>query len=189
VLKKTITYKGTDGNTEYTEDFYFHLSKAELLELEASYDGGLEKFIERIVKSNDNAAIVAEFKRLILLAYGQRTEDGKRFIKNQTLRDEFASTEAYSNLFIELCSDADVAAEFVNGIVPEGLEADMDKLLAKQEQLRPATPETSRNVFEGSNTVQVRTLSKTEAIEMDGDELQSGLASGRFVIAQDDLPM
>ncbi len=118
MLKKTITYTDYDGN-ERTEDFYFNLTKAEITEMELSHDGGLTKLIEKIVAEQDSKRIVEIFKDLILRAYGEKSPDGKRFVKNQELRDAFAQTEAYSDLFMELATDAEAAVAFVNGIIPQ----------------------------------------------------------------------
>lgn len=117
MLKKTMKYIDYDGN-ERTEDFYFNLSKAELTEMEMSHDGGLTRMMEKIVATRDSKKIVEIFKDLILRAYGEKSLDGKRFVKNQELRDSFFQTEAYSDLFMELAFDAEAAAAFVNGIVP-----------------------------------------------------------------------
>jgi len=118
MLKKTITYTDYDGN-ERTEDFYFNLSKAEIAEMELSAEGGLAKTIEKIVAAQDNKKIVEIFKELILKAYGEKSVDGKRFIKNDELREGFSQTEAYSELFIELATNADASTAFVNGIIPQ----------------------------------------------------------------------
>jgi len=117
MLKKTMKYVDFDGN-ERTEDFYFNLTKAEVTEMELSIDGGLAKMIEKIAATQDSKKIVEIFKDLILRSYGEKSPDGKRFIKNQELRDGFAQTEAYSDLFMELATDADAASNFVNAIVP-----------------------------------------------------------------------
>lgn len=117
MLKKTITYQDYNGN-EITEDFYFNLSKAEVTEMELSRTGGLSKYIERIVAAKDVPAIINEFKYLVLKSYGVKSEDGKRFIKSEELSQAFAQTEAYTELFVELVSDAEAAAKFVNGIIP-----------------------------------------------------------------------
>ena len=135
MLKKTITYTDFNGD-EVSEDFFFHLSKAELVELELSYKGGLQEAIKRIVAAEDGKAIIGEFKKIILGSYGQRSDDGRRFIKNQTLRDEFESTEAYSTLFMELVTDADKAAEFVRGVIPKDLVEETAKVVA----VAPAAP-------------------------------------------------
>ena len=117
MLKKTFTYIDYNG-VERTEDHYFNLSKAELMEMELSTTGGLAEMINKIVAAQDAPAIVKVFKDLVLKAYGQKSADGRRFIKSEELANEFAQTEAYSQLFMELATDADAAAKFVNGIVP-----------------------------------------------------------------------
>jgi len=117
MLKKTFTYTDYNG-VERTEDHYFNLSKAELMEMELSTTGGLAEMINKIVAAQDAPAIVKIFKELVLKAYGQKSADGRRFIKSKELADEFAQTEAYSQLFMELATDADAASKFVNGIVP-----------------------------------------------------------------------
>jgi hypothetical protein len=117
MLKKTITYTDYNG-TERTEDFYFNLSKAELMEMEMSTEGGLTEMIQKIVATQNLPAIIKIFKELILKAYGEKSPDGKRFIKSDELSTAFSQTEAYSQLFMELATDADAAAKFINGITP-----------------------------------------------------------------------
>ena len=121
MLKKTITYEDFDGNTR-TEDFYFNLTKAELLELEVGAgEGGIREKLLAIVAANNGEEIIENFKKIILLAYGEKSADGKRFVKNQEIRESFAATEAYSELFFSLATDANVAAEFMRGIIPAKL--------------------------------------------------------------------
>lgn len=122
MLTKSITYTDYNGNVR-TEDFLFNLSKAEIIELESSETGGLSKMLEDLVKSNDNRKIIDVFKSIILKAYGKKSEDGRRFIKSAEIREEFEQTEAYSELFMELASDSEAAAAFVNGIIPKDLAA------------------------------------------------------------------
>ena len=117
MLKKTITYTDYNG-VERKEDFYFNLNKAELIEMELGTSGGLAKRIQKIVDSQDATAIIKIFKDLVLKAYGVKSDDGKRFIKSKELSEEFAQTEAYANLFMELASNADEATRFINGILP-----------------------------------------------------------------------
>lgn len=117
MLKKTITYTDYNGS-ERTEDFYFNLTKAEVMEMEMSTSGGLTEMINRIVAAQDAPAIIDIFKKLVLKAYGVKSPDGKRFIKSEELSTEFSQTEAYSQLFMELATNADEASKFVNGIVP-----------------------------------------------------------------------
>ena len=133
MLKETIKY--TDYNeVERTEDFYFNLSKAELMEMELSTVGGLTEMITKIVNEKNAPAIVKIFKDLVLKAYGVKSADGKRFIKSDELRAEFEQTEAYSILFMKLATDADAAARFVNGIVP----SDMNAAANNQRSIAPA---------------------------------------------------
>ncbi len=117
MLKKTITYTDYNGS-ERTEDFYFNFSKAEIMEMEMSTTGGLAEMIQKIVAAQDAPAIIKIFKELVLKAYGEKSPDGKRFIKSDDITMAFSQTEAYSQLFMELATDADAAAKFVNGIVP-----------------------------------------------------------------------
>lgn len=125
MIKKTMTYTDYDG-VQRTEDFYFNLTKAEVAEMQMSTVGGLDKMINQIISEQDGKRIIELFKDLVLRSYGKKSPDGRRFIKNQELRDDFAQTEAYSDLFMELATDADAASAFVNGIVPN-----MDDLAAK----------------------------------------------------------
>ena len=127
MLKKTITYKDFNDE-EISEDFFFHLSKAELVELEMSVQGGLSESLQRIVQAEDGKGIIAEFKNIILSAYGKRSADGRHFTKNQQLREEFESTEAYSVLFMELVTNTDSAIEFINGVIPAGMADEAAKL-------------------------------------------------------------
>lgn len=117
MLKKTITYTDYNG-TERTEDFYFNLSKAELAEMEMGIDGGMAEMIEKIVAAKDSPAIIKVFKDLIMKSYGEKSADGKRFIKSEEISTAFSQTEAYSDLYMLLATNADEAAKFVNGIMP-----------------------------------------------------------------------
>jgi hypothetical protein len=123
MLKKTMTFKDLDGN-DVTEDFYFNLNKAELAEMELSQKGGLAKHLEELIASDDGGTIIATFKKILVSSIGKRSEDGRRFIKNQQIIDEFMQTNAYPDFFMELATNAESAAEFIRGIVPaEAAEA------------------------------------------------------------------
>lgn len=126
--KETITYTDYNG-VERTEDYYFNLSKAEIMEMELSIDGGLSETINRIVKTQDVPALVKIFKKLLLDSYGVKSPDGKRFMKSEELSTEFAQTEAYSQLFMKLATDADAASNFVNGIIPADMNPEAVKNL------------------------------------------------------------
>ena len=120
MLKKSITYKDYD-NVERTEDFYFNLTEAEITEMELSESGGLKATIERVVAEQDSKMIIELFKRILLQAYGKKSEDGRRFIKSDQLREEFSQTMAYNKLFMELAVDADAASAFLIGVIPDNL--------------------------------------------------------------------
>lgn len=124
MIKKTVTYTDYNG-VERTEDYWFHLKKNEIMEMEMGTTGGMAEMIQRIVNAKDAPAIIKIFKDLVLRAYGQKSADGRRFIKSDALREEFEQTEAYSIIFMELATDADAAAAFVNGIMPSDIAAQL----------------------------------------------------------------
>lgn len=126
MFAKEITYTDFEGEKR-TEKFYFNLTQAECIELEALGKGGLEGYIRRIISSDDQVEILNIIKKVILLAYGEKTADGKRFYKNQQMKDAFAASEAYSALFMELLSDADKASEFMREIAPKAETPVSDK--------------------------------------------------------------
>ena len=127
MLKKTMTYTDFNGETR-KEDFFFNLTRAEITELELSIDGGLSDKIRRITEAKDIPEIMRVFKDLILKSYGVKSPDGKRFIKSPELSEEFSQTEAYSDLFMELAQNSDSAAAFVNGIMPQDMQANSSSL-------------------------------------------------------------
>ena len=122
MLKKTITYRDYN-DVERTEDFYFHMSKAEIMEMELGTTGGFAETVKKIVAAQDQPTLMKIFKDFVLQAYGEKSADGKRFMKiapdGHRLADDFAQTEAYSQLYMELITDADAASKFINGVVPE----------------------------------------------------------------------
>lgn len=182
MLKKTITYEDFNGDT-VSEDFFFHLSKAELVELELSHKGGLSEALKRIVAAEDGKAIISEFKSIILGAYGKRSDDGRRFIKNQELRDEFESTEAYSVLFMEMVTDAEAAAEFINGVIPKNLAEEAAKL-ARLESPQPGQPSLAAVAEPVSEP---RIITRAEVNAMSAEELQTlgdRVQSGELVIKE-----
>ena len=129
MLQKNIKYVDYNG-VEREEVFLFNLTKAELMEMELGTTGGLTEMIQKIIQTKDQPSIIKIFKELILKAYGEKSADGKRFIKTDEhgnpLSRAFSETEAYSNLFMELSTDDKAAAAFVNGIIPEGLSKELE---------------------------------------------------------------
>ena len=135
MLKRPITYEDFNGET-VTDIYYFHLSKPELLKLEVGNSGGLNALIQRIIETKDGNAIIAEFEKIVLMSYGQKSDDGKRFIKSDELREEFSQSAAYQHLFMEIATNDTKAVEFLKGILP----ADMQDEIEKAEQKIPDQP-------------------------------------------------
>lgn len=177
MLKKPITYTDFNG-AEVTEDFYFNLTKAELIELEMGHEGGLSEALKKIVASEDGKRIMEEFKNIILKAYGEKSLDGKKFVKSQHLRDEFESTEAYSELFVSLVTDPEAAAEFISGIMPQDLMRQAQMSLEQEPQEAVKAPDAMY-----VPPREPKRISWDEAQAMDPAELQVGLGSGALIIA------
>lgn len=151
MLKKNIKYTDYNG-VERSEDFFFNLSKAELMEMEMGTTGGLAELIKKIIMTQDQPKIIEIFKKLILKAYGEKSEDGKRFIKKDAngvpLSNYFEQTEAYSTLFMELATDDKAAAEFVTGIIPGDVKI-------SDEELKKLEAETNINMQALNTTKEV----------------------------------
>lgn len=164
MLKKTITYKDFNEET-VSEDFFFHLTQAELIKLEVSHKDGLAASMQRMLDSDDGESIMKEFDKIILGAYGVKSMDGKRFIKNDTLRDEFQSSAAYSALFMELMTNTDAQTEFINGIIPSGLAEEVAKLKTAPALVPVPEPEQKQEPTE------VRIVTREEVMKMPQEEL------------------
>lgn len=124
MLKKIITYTDYNG-VERTEPFYFNLSKAELMEMELGVTGGMTEMLDKIIAAKDAPSLMKIFKEMIMKSYGIKSDDGKRLIKSEELSIAFTQTEAYSVLFMELITDDKAAADFVNGIIPNEIQAEV----------------------------------------------------------------
>lgn len=172
MLKKTITYKDFNG-VEQSDEFHFHLSAEKLLELEATLPGGFEKYVARIMKSGDGAQILELFKRLIRLSIGHVSEDGKRFVQTDEITNEFVETNAYTKLFLELGSDEKIAAKFFNGIIPQDLADQAEKMTAGggdgATRARATTPKPTETR---------KIISKSDAEQMGRDELFAKMQQG-----------
>lgn len=138
MLKKSIKYTDYNG-VERNEDFYFNLTKAEITEMQMGTQGGLSEKLVAIIKAQNTPEIIRIFKEIILKAYGEKSDDGKRFIKidsnGHRLADDFAQTEAYSELFMELSSDSKAAASFVNSIIPKDMEVSPEEQAKMEKEL------------------------------------------------------
>lgn len=126
MYKETVKYIDYNG-VERTEDVYFNLSKAELMEMQLSTAGGFDAMINKLIKAQDQPTLVKVFKDIILKSYGVPSPDGRRFVKTKELAEEFTQTEAYSDLYMKFITDSEAAAKFINGIMPKSLIEQMSK--------------------------------------------------------------
>lgn len=144
MLKQTIVFKDLDGN-QVEDDFYFHLNKAELGKLVLSKKENPEEWLQAIIDSGDGALIIETFEMLVELSYGVRSENGRTFIKNKQVWLDFYQSDAYSEFFMKLVTDAKFGATFVNGLMPpdlqEQVKAEMEKVRPTQDVLLPDMPE------------------------------------------------
>ena len=131
MIKKTITY--TDYfDQERTEDFYFNLEQSEIIELEMGITGGLEYYMQRITEEKNTDKLFQMFKKVLLLGYGQKSADGREFEKSEELSRKFSQTKAYDALIIEFFDNPEYAAEFIGKMLPQGLDAKVKEMQAKQ---------------------------------------------------------
>ena len=126
MVVKKIKYVDFNG-VEREEEFMFNLTEAEITEMELTTDGGLSDSIKKIISAQDTPQIIETFKMLLLKSYGQKSADGRRFIKSEELSKEFTQTNAYSQLFMELAYDDNAAIAFINGIIPESMRDRVDE--------------------------------------------------------------
>lgn len=137
MIVKRIKYLDYDGN-EREEDFRFNLSESELMKMEFNTAGGLEQMINKITDERDTKKIGELFDKIILTSYGEKSPDGKRFVKSPEISKAFSETEAYNALYMELLTDEKAAAAFVNGLIPQKVA---DKVQEQQNGSRiPAPP-------------------------------------------------
>lgn len=140
MLKKTMTTVDF-GGTERTEDYYFNLTKAEIMEMQLCTDGGFVETVKKIVEAKNQLELTHLFKKIICASYGVLSPDGRKFVKNQQVLDDFMATQAYSDLYIELLSgDGKAAEDFVNGILPKDLTNEAAKAHVSQPGLAVLNP-------------------------------------------------
>ena len=122
MFSRTFTYKDYNGNTR-TDTWYFNLDKAELVKMELGAWGGLDALMKRLVREENPEKIVETFEKIILTAVGEKSPDGRKFIKNEEIREDFRQTPAYADLFYELVMDSEKANAFFKACMPEELAA------------------------------------------------------------------
>lgn len=133
-----ITYKDYNG-VEKTRKFYFNINKAELIKLETMTPGGVAQALDDAVKAKDAVKLMQFFENIISMAYGEKSEDGERFVKSKELSEAFMQTEAYNQLFTSLLTDANKASKFINSVFPKELvEEAMKQQKAEQKQIQAA---------------------------------------------------
>lgn len=130
MLKKTITYTDYNG-VERTEDFYFNITKAELADMQMSEKDGFDQKLKNIIEAKDNKSIYETFKYFIHASYGEKSLDGKRFMKKDPVTGAplyiaFMETEAYSVLFLELIQSDETMAAFINAIMPRDIAEQLE---------------------------------------------------------------
>lgn len=126
MIKWPITFETYDGE-KVTENFYFNLSKAELAQMQFNADGSFSNYIERIMNERDYKSLGEEFRKLILMSYGKKSDDGRVFRKSEELRNDFENSPAYSELYIQLLGDSEAVAKFITGILPKDMQAEATK--------------------------------------------------------------
>lgn len=136
MLKRPITYTNFNDE-EVTEDFYFNLSNKEMIKMQAAAgEGGLEAYLTSILKSNNPEKLMAEFERIILSAYGEKSEDGRHFFKSDEIRERFANSAAFDALYFELCTKEDAVIEFIKGVMPKELMEKLDQAKVKDDMAK-----------------------------------------------------
>lgn len=206
MLVKKIKFTNPFTDEEVTEQHHFHLSKADLVKMQLEEHGlkytdkagetheGLSAKIKKIQETEDGKAIMAELDDVIKRSYG--IKEGDRFVRSPEIAENFVSSEAYSELFFELCTNAEKAAEFMSGIVPGNLDAVMEQVKAEAAKLETAEPRTE--AAPGSESWQVKRkpvidaatpespveVSQVDIANLTASELQKGLTDGRLKITQ-----
>lgn len=185
MLKKTMTYEDYNGET-VTEDFYFSISKAELIELEIkSGEGGYSGLLKKIIASQDNVAMLATFKDIIAMSVGRRSDDGKRFVKSDEIMMDFQQSPAYDQLLLSFYTDENAAVEFVTGIVPNDMAEAVKKGALKGLE---ETPEPAKD--DDLPAKEVRYLNELTPEEIEAlpwgtfKEFQARTQAGRMNAAQ-----
>jgi hypothetical protein len=165
MIKKSVTYKNFD-DIEVTEILHFHFTEAEILELEASETGGLKAWGEALVESGNIVEIMEALKRIIGAAYGERSQDGRRFIKNEEIKDAFLHSDAYSTLLLELMQNSDQAGEFFASLVPKNSAASK---LTPSEQARKNSEASLRGFQKAAEAQQPKfePVAEPEVVELD----------------------
>lgn len=142
MLKRTIKYEDFDGN-EQEEVFYFNISKPELIEMEVEHPLGFTNWMEEVMRAKDNKVLMEQFKKIILMSYGEKSPDGRQFVKNDELRAKFENSAAYIALFTEFIMEKDALADFTIGILPRDMRGEIEAAATKVASEASAAPATT----------------------------------------------
>lgn len=132
MYQKVIKYEDYNG-VDQEQVFMFNMTEAEITEMNLSVKGGMGEVMRQVANTRDVPKLIEIFKKMVLMSYGEKSPDGKRFIKSQELRDAFEQCPAYSQLFMELVQDNKAAAEFLIGIIPKKMRSDFNMADAETE--------------------------------------------------------
>lgn len=194
MIKKTITFTNPFTDQEITEDHYFHISKADLVEMQMeNLDEpevlhpetgqkleGYPAMLQRITNDQDGKEILVVVKDLVRRSYGKKV--GDRFVRSQEIWEEFSSSEAWSQLYFELCTNAEEQAAFINGIFPGDMLEEVNKL-AQTEGPSETPKEVTDDPAKFSKHTLPKVLTPQEITEMDSEDLKVGLATGRYTLS------
>lgn len=119
MFKHSVEYVDFNGS-DRKEDLYFHLSLPEVTRLEAEIGMGLEDYIKGLTTNQELNTLLAFLERMLLSSYGQKTSDGKSFIKSQVIREAFEYSQAYAEIFEQVLSNPDLARKFGENVADNG---------------------------------------------------------------------
>lgn len=145
MYKKNITYTDFNGD-ERTDAFYFNLSDAEILELQVGYGGDMSRIMSNMLEKRDAKGLLGIITDLIRTSYGEKSSDGKRFMKNQEVKDSFVTTDAYSKLVLELLNDEKEFEKFMTNVIPAAKREALNEALLKREQSLAEEPAENKVV-------------------------------------------
>lgn len=148
MYKKNITYTDFNGD-ERTDAFYFNLSDAEILDLQVSYGGDMSRIMSNMLEKHDAKGLLGIITDLILTSYGEKSNDGKRFMKNQEIRDGFVTTDAYSKLVLDLLNDEKEFEKFMTNVIPSAKREALTDIIRKREQGETEEPENVVDMKKG----------------------------------------
>ncbi len=117
MITKKIKYVDFNG-TEREEEFLFNINKTEMYKFAKSVPGGMQKFLTDMVVAKDVFGMADMFQEIVLLAYGIKSDDGKRFMKSEEISRSFAESNAFEAFMDEILSNDNMAEQFIKDLLP-----------------------------------------------------------------------